>query len=489
MIKRKIKRGMMLALALVMLISAFASCNNRRQEYQEELESKQEQEEQNKLPQAGSNIIGTIINAEDWQAFALKQGEGGYFEGKSEEELYELYRGNSDEDFGANVLPTGRTLFASDGSTWFFNKMTGNISAWCPDPMCEGGEKCIFDGAWNNFAEICTYVGEQYLYFISYYKDFKSRLYRCDYQRNNVEMLYVLPTYMQDGQVHTEYIEIIYEKDNLLYFIESNYVGSNTTSIQSVKTLNMDNGEISVVSGDINIGQCFVENDEIYYTLSDFENYYTWQKTDLNFSKKESLFEGPKRIYSHTKDYFIILDWKGYGVFDQYYLYSLDTGESIPLGEQTRNVVLSGDYIYYTKLLTDEEIESDPNKEYFLWEDPDGPRTITSQTTNARIFRRQIGSDEEELVFQMFYQGVPILIQNYYVDGECLWMKIQNHEQYRNYFNPTFGDRPSHGRPSQGNVEESKQPKMWDYLIMVDLHSGTVRFIELEDMEEIKQIS
>ena len=282
------------------------------------------------------------------------------------------------------------------------------------------------------------------------------------------------------GQLH---------RDNLLYFIESNYVGSNTTSIQSVKTLNMDNGEISVVSGDINIGQCFVENDEIYYTLSDFENYYTWQKTDLNFSKKESLFEGPKRIYSHTKDYFIILDWKGYGVFDQYYLYSLDTGESIPLGEQTRNVVLSGDYIYYTKLLTDEEIESDPNKEYFLWEDPDDPRTITSQTTNARIFRRQIGSDEEELVFQMFYQGVPILIQNYYVDGECLWMKIQNHEQYRNYFNPTFGDRPSHGRPSQGNVEESKQPKMWDYLIMVDLHSGTVRFIELEDMEEIKQIS
>ena len=479
----------MLALALVMLIAAFASCNNRRQEYQEELESKQEQEAQNKLPQAGSNIIGTIINAQDWQAYALKQGEGGYFEGKSEEELFELYEGNSDEDFGANVLPTGRTLFASDGSTWFFNKMTGNISAWCPDPMCKGGENCIFSGFWNSYGEVCTYVGEQYLYFISYYKDFKSRLYRCDYQRNNVEMLYVLPTYMQDGQVHTEYIEIIYEKDNLLYFIESNYVGSNTTSIQSVKTLNMDNGEISVVSGDINIGQCFVENDEIYYTLSDFENYYTWQKTDLNFSKKESLFEGPKRIYSHTKDYFIILDWKGYGVFDQYYLYSLDTGESIPLGEQTRNVVLSGDYIYYTKLLTDEEIESDPNKEYFLWVDPDDSRTITSQKTNARIFRKQIGSDEEELVFQMFYQGVPVLIKDYYVDGECLWMKIQNQEQYRNYYNQNFGARPSHGRPSQGNVEESKQPKMSDYLIMVDLHSGTVRFIELENMEEIRQIS
>ena len=165
-------------------------------------------------------------------------------------------------------------------------------------------------------------------------------------------------------------------------------------------------------------------------------------------------------------------------------MYSLDTGKSIPLGEQVRNVVISGEYIYYTKQLTDEEIENDPNKEYFLWEDPDDPRTITSQTTNARIFRRQIGSDEEELVFQMFYQGVPVYISNYYADGEGLWMEIKNHEQYRNYFNQDFG-----GRSPQGRVEnEKEQPKLKSYLIMVDLHNGTIRFIELEDMEEIRGI-
>ena len=488
MTKGKIKRGIVLVLAFIMLLGALSACNSRRQEYQEELESKQEQEAQNRLPQGDSSIIGTIINAEDWQAFALKQGEGGYFEGKSEEELFELYRGNSDEDFGANVLPTGRTLIASNGSTWFFNKLTGNISAWCPDPMCKGGENCIFSGFWNDYGEVCTYVGEHHLYFFSTYNDFTARLYRCDFQRNNLEMLYVLPTYTDDGQVYSEYIEIVFEKDNLLYFIESNYVGSNKNSIQSVKTLNMDNGEISVVSGNINIGQCFVENEEFYYTHNEAEEYYTWYKTDLNFSKKEELFEGPMRIYSHTKDYCIILEWKGYGVFTEYYLYSLDTGERIPLGEQARNIVISGDYIYYTKLLTDEEIENDPNKEYFLWEDPEDDRTITKQTTNARIFRRQIGSDEEELVFQMFYQGVPVYISNYYVDGECLWMEIKNHEQYRNYFNPTFGSREPHGRPEDRPANESKEPKMWNYLIMVDLHSGTVRFIELEDMEEIQGI-
>ena len=474
----------MLALALVMLISVFASCNNRREQYEEELESKQEQEAQNRLPQGDSSIIGTIINAEDWQAYALKQGEGGYFEGKSEEELFELYRGNSDEDFGANVLPTGRTLVASDASTWFFNKLTGNISTWCPDPMCKGGENCIFSGVWNNYSEVCTYVGEHHLYFISTYKDFIARLYRCDFQRNNLEMLYVLPTYTDDGQVYSEYIEIVFEKDNLLYFLESNYAGSNQNSIISVKTLNMDNGEISVVSGDINIGQFFVEDDEVYYTHNDPEEYYTWYKTDLNFSKKEELFEDPMRIFNHTKDYCIIEEWKGYGVLSEYCLYSLDTGKSIPLGEQVRNVVISGEYIYYTKQLTDEEIENDPNKEYFLWEDPEGDRTITKQTTNARIFRRQIGSDEEELVFQMFYQGVPVYISNYYADGECLWMEIKNHEQYRNYFNQDFG-----GRPTQDRIEnEKEEPQMWSYLIMVDLHSGTVRFIELEDMEEIHGI-
>ena len=476
----------MLALALVMLISVFASCNNRREQYEEELESKQEQEAQNRLPQGDSSIIGTIINAEDWQAYALKQGEGGYFEGKSEEELFELYRGNSDEDFGANVLPTGRTLIASNGSTWFFNKLTGNISTWCPDPMCKGGEKCIFSGFWNDYGEVCTYVGEHHLYFISTYKDFTARLYRCDFQRNNLEMLYVLPTYTDDGQVYSEYIEIVFEKDNLLYFLESNYVGSNKNSIQSVKTLNMDNGEISVVSGDINVGQCIVENDEVYYTHNDPGEYFTWYKTDLSFDKKELLFEEDvsMRIFNHTKDYFIIEEWKGYGVLSEYCLYSLDTGKSIPLGEQTRNVVLSGDYIYYTKQLTDEEIENDPNKEYFLWEDPEGDGIITKQTTNARIFRRQIGSDEEELVFQMFYQGVPVFISDYYVDGECLWMEIMNHEQYRNYFNQDFG-----ARPTQDRIEnEKEEPKMGSYLIMVDLHSGTVRFIELEDMEEIHGI-
>ena len=484
MLRGKIKRGIMLALALVMLISVFASCNNRREQYEEELESKQEQEEQNKLPQAGSNIIGTIINAEDWQVYALKQGEGGYFEGKSEEELYEIYEGNSNENFGANVLPKGRTLIASDGSTWFFNKMTGNISAWCPDPMCEGGEKCMFSGMWNDLGVVCAYAGEQHLYFISYYKDFTSRLYRCDYQRNNVEMLYVLPTYTDDGQVYADNIDIIYEKDNLLYFIAKNYVGVGTLSIQSVKTLDMDTGKVNVVSGDIDVGQCFVENNEVYYTLNTYEGWYDWYKTDLEFSKIESLFEDPMLISNHTKDYFIISEWKGYGVLTEDHLYVLDTGESIPLGKQTTSVVISGDYIYYTKTLTDEEIENDPNKEYFLWKDPERPNTLTSQRTNARIFRRQIGSDEEELVFQMYYQGVPVLISDFYVDGECLWMEVQNHEQYRNYFNQDFG-----GRSSQDRLEnEKEQPKMSSYLIMVDLHSGTVRFIELEDMEGIRGI-
>ena len=485
MLRGKIKRGIMLALALVMLISVFASCNNRREQYEEELESKQEQEAQNRLPQGDSSIIGTIINAEDWQAFALKQGEGGYFEGKSEEELFELYQGNSDEDFGANVLPTGRTLLASNGSTWFFNKLTGNISAWCPDPMCKGGENCIFSGVWNDYGEVCTYVGEHHLYFISTYKDFTARLYRCDFQRNNLEMLYVLPTYTDDGQVYSQHIEIVFEKDNLLYFLESNYAGSNQNSIISVKTLNMDNGEISVVSGDINIGQCIVENDEVYYTHNDPEEYFTWYKTDLSFDKKELLFEEDvsMRIFNHTKDYFIIEEWKGYGVLSESCLYSLDTGKSIPLGEQVRNVVISGEYIYYTKQLTDEEIENDPNKEYFLWEDTKN-NSVTKQTTNARIFRRQIGSDEEELVFQMFYQGVPVFISNFYADGECLWMEIKNHEQYRNYFNQDFG-----GRSSQDRLEnESAKTPISSYLIMVDLHSGTVRFIELEDMEGIRGI-
>ena len=461
------KKVFLLILTAALLLTSLASCSSytRREQFENQLESQKEAESladamadvpQVGVPQVGANgeanIIGTIINPADWNVKVLGQGDTPYFEGKTTEELYELYRLNGKQNI-FSILPTGRTVSASDGSNWFYNKLTGNILPWCPDQLCEDGEDCMFSGWWADF-DLVSYVGEEHFYFRNMYKDFVYKLYRCDFQRNNVELLYTFPTY--DGRYSGS--TIVCEDGNILYFLEEGYGGAGGAAINTLKRLNMDTKKVEAISDNLNFAWCFYIQGDLYYQLMGSEIIY---KNSLAFDQQEVFLEEQK-ILNYSDKYVIYSPNMEYGETDPFTVCNLETGETyeIPYG----GYELAGDYLYYTKALTDEEKASSGHQEYYSWQNDRG----LTPKRDGSVWRMKIGSNVEEQVFTVSYKDKPVQTTIEGVDGECLWLKITTYEQWQNYYNQDY----------DGNTA------MTDYLVMVDLHDGTMRFIETDGAAE-----
>ena len=141
------------------------------------------------------------------------------------------------------------------------------------------------------------------------------------------------------------------------------------------------------------------------------------------------------------------------------------------------NYVLSGDYLYYTKNLTDAEIDNDPLKDYYTytWEEasprPNGkPIKKETDTQGAgRIYRVYIGAEKvtEECVFQLTYKDIPVRIKNFEIDGEVIYLSFHNYEGFKNFYNQNFiGNEYVTGRQA-----------------IVDLQNGSVTLIEIPNEE------
>ncbi len=461
------KKALLITLAAILLTS-LASCS-RRSQYEDQLESQKEAqslaESLADVPQAGANgeanIIGTIINPADWNVTIQKQGDAPYFAGKTTEELYELYKLNGDQ-FICSILPTGRTIQAGNGSTWFYNKLTGNILPWCPDQLCDGSD-CMLSGGWTDLTEMVSFVGEEHFYFKNMYKDFVYKLYRCDFQRNNVERLYTIPTH--DGA--SNYIEIVCEEGNTLYFLEDDYGGVGGAAITSLKRLNMDTKEVEVISGDLNISWCYYIGGALYYQPGSSVTIY---KNSLSFDQ-ETVFMEDYKIVGYNDKYIIYSPNVYYGTWDDLMVVNLETGETQALPYNSYE--LAGDYVYYVEGLTAEEKENSPHRDYYEWRNDNDLRP----PNNGSVWRMKIGSNQAEQVFTVSYKDKPVVTSIQGVDGECLWLKIETYEQWQNYYNQDFVNSTSAFK---------EKGMMSDYLVMVDLHDGTMRFIETEGaVEEI----
>ena len=462
------KKIIMLALVTALLVTSLASCaRTRRNEFENILESRKEAESLAEsladVPQVGANgeanIIGTIITPADWNVSVQKLGDTPYFEGKTTEELFELYRQNGKQEIFA-IMPTGRTIQANNGSTWFYNKLTGNILPWCPDQLCDGGEDCMFNLAWSDSFELVSYVGKEHFYFRNMYKDFVYKLYRCDFQRNNVELLYTIPTY--DGASNN--IEIVCEEGNMLYFLEAGYGGRGGAAVNSLKRLNMDTKKAEVISGDLSFSWCYYIRGELYYQLRGSEIIY---KNTLAFDQ-ETEFLDEQRIANYSDKYIIYSPNMEYGESDDLTIYNIETGETRTLPDN--GYELAGDYVYYTKMITAEELETHPHKDYFSWKND---HRFTPRQDGI-VYRMNVNTGAEEVVCSVYYKDKPVQLSLLGVDGECIWLTIQNYEQWQNYYNQDFN----------GNTA------MRDYLVVVDLHDGTMRFIETDGAgEEIRQYS
>lgn len=468
------KKMLLFALSVTLLLTSLASCaRTRRNEFEDILESQKEAESLAEsladVPQVGAsgeaNLIGTIITPADWNVTIQKQGDTPYFADKTPEELYELYRLNGDESI-CSILPTGRTISASNGSTWFYNKLTGNILPWCPDQLCDGSD-CMFFGSWADYFELVSFVGKEHFYFKNMYKDFVYKLYRCDFQRNNVELLYTIPTY--DGVEN--YVDIVCEDGNMLYFLEEDYGGAGGAAVNSLKRLNMDTKKAEVISGDLNFSWCYYIGGELYYQLHGSVIIY---KNSLAFDQ-ETEFVRDQKIVNYSDKYIIYSPNMEYGEYEDLTIYNLETGETHTL--PCNGYEIAGDYLYYMKNLTDEEKENSPHKEYYAWENENRLKPFG----DGSIWRMKIGSSQEERVLTVSYQDKPVLMTLQGVDGECIWLMVKTYEQWQNYYNQDFVSSTS---------ELQKKGLMSDYLVVVDLHDGTMRFIETEGaLEDIYQYS
>ena len=461
------KKMLLITLSAFLLITSLASCS-RRGQYEDILESQKEAESLDAIPETNGNITGD--SAPDYATpVMLKTGSTPFYEGKTAEELSAVYKSTGQKLNYPSMIPTGRVYTDNTKTPYFYNKLTGNFSSWCSDPLCEHGEECIW-----KFGVDIQYVSDEYIYFYANTGLDEYGIYRCDFQRNNIEKVKDVACYRAGGVAYFDEVSVLYEKDNVLYFQWVHYV--NTESMCSVYTLDMNTKEETCISGDVDIQFVEIVNNQIFYSTSD--NWYTFYKTDLNFNNPELFWEN---VYvDQYNDQYMILHEQNEGAHSlRRFAYSLKTGERYTLNEIYGNVYLSGEYIYYTRDLTEEEMKNDPLKDYYTytWNKETRPgspivRIEDADTQKAgKIYRTFISANNasEECVFQLTYKGIPVRINRdgMEMDGEVIYFSFNTHETCKNFYNQDF-----EGDERQTAIHA-----------LVDLQNGTVTFLELPQEE------
>ena len=444
------KKLLLLALAATILLASVASCS-RRNQYEDQLDSQKEAASKDAAMDTGpvrgdgnddydvTMEIDTEAETKDAASDTIQDPPA------AEPQSPTFYRGGT-------LLPTGKKYYVNSVA-YFYNNLTGNISHWCSDPLCPHDDTCIWSS--NLYAKL-EYVSDKHIYFISDYGDMVPKLYRCDLQRNNIELLYELPGVAEDKATYYDHIEVVYEKGDKVYFVQSEYK-SQGKSVTAFKVLDAVSKEITVLSGDKSVQIEAVVQDTVYYSLrgaTSAEDTVIY-KTDLSFANAEEAFRACT-IRDYNNEYMLIEKYEnGYGwtTLNPVYAYCMDTGTYIPLptGDGAVNFKLSGDCVFFEKPLSAEEIQGSPLKDYYeyTWqtreEMPDGT-VITSGIKNAsttragKIYRMKLGSEKIECVVSFAYKDIPVRIEDFEVDGDKVYFTFKNHEEFKNFYNQDFDE-------------------------------------------------
>ena len=463
------KKAILIILTATLLLTSLASCS-RRGQYEDVLESQKEAESLDAIPETNGNITGD--SAPDYATpVMLITGSTPFYEGKTTEDLIAVYKSTGHDLYFPNMTPTGRLY---DGSytnlSYYYNKLTGNFSNWCSDPLCEHDVNCI----WSMGIQI-QYVSDHYIYFYTGTILDEYGIYRCDFQRNNIEKVKDVARHVEGNSVTYDEVSVLYEKDDVLYFHQFHYINGN--SVGSIYTLDMNTKEEACISGDVDIQFAEIANNQIFYSTSD--NWYTLYKTDLDFSAPE-LFWEDVYIDQYNDQYMILNEKKGETSSVHRYSYNFKTGERYTLNDIYGGVSLSGEYIYHFRDLTEEEMKDDPLKDYYTYtwyrEARPGASVIhvmdADTQTAGKIYRTYVGANNasEECVFQLTYKGIPVRINKsgMEMDGEVIYFNFNTHETCKNFYNQEF-----EGDERQTAIHA-----------LVDLQNGTVTFLELPKEEE-----
>ncbi len=455
------KKTLLITLAAALLVTSFASCS-RRGQYKDQLDSMKDTQPEIPLEEqtAKDGFIGSP--SEDYALPIIKKtGETPYFSGKTEDELKTLWLKNEVRP-EVSILPTGKVF----GDT-YYNKLTGNMSKWCADPLCEcDSEDCIWA-----FGYSILYVSHDWLYFSVDNPYHGIGLYRCDHRRNNIEFLYEIPSFFESDGLggsygYAEAIESFCEVDGKLYFAGQAFE-SGKGSLFAWKVLDLATKEVSVLY--TGKSDQFVEaiiDGDVYYHYGNQEG--TKQiiyKTDLSFEAHEEVFKA-MQISSYNDTHIVLRGYVQKNGYNPYYLYDISTGQmtELPGGGDKYNFKLSGNYVYYQDRVMGEELTDDPFADYysFTWKG-----NKTARTDGAgKLYRMNIATGESECVLQLTYKDVPVRIEFYEPDGEVIYVSFRNHEEFENFYN-------------HGEFDESVEYDA--HSCVVDLQRGTLTFLNFSD--------
>ena len=431
------KRFLLIGVIAALLICAFSSCSARGK-YEDLLESRKEAEAN---PEKNENIVGT--GASDYQtSVILKTGDTPFYEGKDLEDL-KAVREKTGAQIELTVTTIGR-LYEYNGQELplFYNKLTGNFSNWCSDPLCDGSQ-CI----WKPTDMWCDrqYISDNHIYFLVDGNfetgKYDYGIYRCDLQRNNITRIMDVAS-SHDGI--PEEVKVVAEINDVVYYTKKRYVDKK--SIMSLYALDMATGESKMISGDLDLSTVKIIQDNVYYTTA--QSFFTIYKSDLIFTESKLFWENAY-IQQYNDRYIIVI------IMDDYSRYSVDlqTGKHVRLPDFRGQIYLSGDYLYYTRDLTEEEIQSDVQKDYYTYTwlrvIPGFPQELVpdvwldAETQGAgKIYRVSLREEDapEECVFQLLYKDVPVRIHSVEMDGDVAYVAFHNYAGFKNYYNQEFDE-------------------------------------------------
>ncbi len=409
------------------------------------------------LPPAPPIDPDALPNNEGYRLTAgIQLGNTGYYEGVTAETLKNRFAFAGKQSSSNTIIntPTGILFkFSGKGGTAAYNKVTRNISELCPDPLCRHT-----DCAWGQFFEF-VYISKDHLYF-TVGNVTSPRLFRSDLERNHVEDLELtLPVGSSVVAVEGDriYLQMIVYKENGAGDLGYGYYDC------SEKTF-------TLLSGNQTVSVKAVIGNIIYYTVN-------WQsapiyKANMDFTNAgvASEFEGFNGVLTYNQSYIILYKED---VIDS--LYNVRTGEFTNIRGRVVlegfRPVLSDQYLYYVRNVRDSEIANSPLKDYYQYkiQDPEYPSEYYPALgrEGGRLYRMNLETGEEELVLELSYNGVPVYICEFMIDGNAIYIGYNTYEDHNNYYNQDY---------KAGTVQVwSTERRRYAYM---DISNGTVNLID-----------
>ncbi len=388
--------------------------------------------------------------------YILKKGDTGYFDGKTKEELYEMftpYGGWRSYWYFALHTSTGVLFDGGDDGQAYYDKQTGQTEKWCPTQDCLN-----MSCPWHCSVQF-LYVTKDHIYFWAntsttgpYY------LWRCDHDRQNAQR--ILPRYMgvdSEGYAQSGYLDILSVDGDRIYIIKftakdvydhiDSYGYYDLSARKFIPIPEADGYTIADVTPDGTVW-CYQESDagqEIFCAKPDFSVIVSYKKANEYTLQRSKNY----RLEAVTDTHLIISKRQGDSdIYEPDIAIDLESHRITTLGLANLGEYTCVDnYIYYARTLTPEEMVGSPLVNYYM--------SARGANTGGRLYRMNMNTREEELVLQLSYNDVPLSIRGVSVDGNVCYIQYETYKDFRNLYssNEFYGYRFAVADLSSGTVE------------------------------------